>query len=359
MVLTKEYRIPMPVTLEEYRVAQLYMVTKVSLNESGGGNHEGVEVIKNEPYSDETGTGQYTLKCYRFVSRVPSWLRPFLPTSVESMLEVYEESWNAFPYTRTIFRNGWMGDKFKCEIITRYFEDAGGQDNVHHLTPEQLKELTVEVVDVVADPIDAGKYKPEEDPTLYHSKKANRGPWTKDWLKHDPKPVMTSYKLCIVEFKWWGLQTKVEQLIHSMALRNTVLMSHRQCVCWMDEWFGMTMEDIRAYEAHSKVELLRKLGKLPPAEGMATADNNDTTATTTTTATAAEPAAAASPEPAAAESPAAETVAADPPSAADPAEPAAAAAVAVVVAAAAVAVAAAAEVTEAGAAATATAAEDA
>ncbi|KAJ2736828.1 hypothetical protein H4S06_006647, partial [Coemansia sp. BCRC 34490] len=48
--------------LEEYKIAQLYAVAKMSLNETGGG--EGVEVIKNEPYDNEKGKGQYTFKIY-------------------------------------------------------------------------------------------------------------------------------------------------------------------------------------------------------------------------------------------------------------------------------------------------------
>ena len=33
-MLTKEYRIPLPMTVEEYRIAQLYMIAKKSREES-------------------------------------------------------------------------------------------------------------------------------------------------------------------------------------------------------------------------------------------------------------------------------------------------------------------------------------
>ena len=32
---------------------------------------------------------------------------------------------------------------------------------------------------------------------------------------------------------------------------------HRQVFCWLDEWYGMTMEDIRRLEAEAKEELDR------------------------------------------------------------------------------------------------------
>jgi hypothetical protein len=44
------------------KVAQLYAVAEASKAETGGG--EGVEVIKNEPYTNENGKGQYTYKIY-------------------------------------------------------------------------------------------------------------------------------------------------------------------------------------------------------------------------------------------------------------------------------------------------------
>ena len=73
-MLIKEYRITLPMTVEEYQMAQLYSVAEASKNETGGG--EGVEVIKNEPYNDQPllngkfTKGQYTYKIYRLESKV-------------------------------------------------------------------------------------------------------------------------------------------------------------------------------------------------------------------------------------------------------------------------------------------------
>ena len=33
-----------------------------------------------------------------------------------------------------------------------------------------------------------------------------------------------------VEFRYWGMQAKIEQFIHNMALRNTMLRAHRQFI---------------------------------------------------------------------------------------------------------------------------------
>lgn len=33
------------------------------------------------------------------------------------------------------------------------------------------------------------------------------------------------------------------------AIRNTLLLGHRQAFAWIDEWYGMTLEDVRDYES--------------------------------------------------------------------------------------------------------------
>ena len=56
-----------------------------------------------------------------------------------------------------------------------------------------------------------------------------------------------------------GMQGKIERFIHDMALRNTMLRAHRQAWVWQDEWFGLTIEDIREIERKTAEELKRKM----------------------------------------------------------------------------------------------------
>jgi len=85
------------------------------------------------------------------------------------------------------------------------------------------------------------------------SEKTGRGPLEGDWKK-SVDPVMTAYKLVTVQFKWWGLQTKVENFIHTTQKRLFTNF-HRQLFCWTDKWHGMTMADIRALEEETKRKL--------------------------------------------------------------------------------------------------------
>jgi len=249
MVLTKEYRIPMPVSVDEYQVAQLYMVARISKQQTGHG--EGIQILVNEPFDDENGKGQYTHKVIHLASRLPGWLQPFLPASA---LQVDERAWNAYPYCKTIYSVPILGDRFSITVTTKYLADSGTTENVFNKTPAELKDRVVDTVDIAYDPIDPAKYKEEEDPALYVSQKTGRGKLGKDWIKNTT-PIMCSYKECAVQLRIWGMQTAGEAYIHKVALRDVFLSGHRQVFCWLDEWFGLSMDEVRKIEDETKEEL--------------------------------------------------------------------------------------------------------
>jgi len=258
-MLIKEYRIALPLTVEEFQLGQLYAVAEVSKNETGGG--EGIEVLKNEPFTDypllggKYSSGQYTHKIYHVASKVPAFIRLMAP---KGSLEVHEEAWNAYPYCRTVITNPtYMKENFLICIETLHVADDGTADNVHELSAEKLKQREVINIDIANDPVAATDFKPAEDPTKFKSEKTGRGPFFgADWEK-TVQPRMTCYKLVTCEFKWFGLQTRIENFIHKQE-RRLFTVFHRQVVCWLDRWYGMTMDDIRALEEKTKEELDKK-----------------------------------------------------------------------------------------------------
>jgi len=270
MVLTKEFRILLPMAVEEYQIGQLYSVAKSSSQETSNG--EGVEVIKNEPFKNEDGLeGQYTEKIYHVGSRLPGWVKAFIPGSA---LKLEEKAWNAYPYCKTVLKNGWMGESFTFTIESRHFNDDGKQENVHNLTPDQLKKREVDFIDIAADKVDKKDYKKEEDPSLVKSEKAERGPLVEGWK--EKKPLMTCYKLVTVEFKLFGFQGKVEKFLQTFE-RDLFLKFHRQVYSWLDEWYGMTVEEVRSFEAKTKQDLDSKLKTGEHGEEASASENATTT----------------------------------------------------------------------------------
>lgn len=149
------------------------------------------------------------------------------------------------------------------------------------------------MIDIVKDTVTGADYIEEEDPVLYVSNKTGRGPLTDEWLKiyweavkgksqptPDNKSLMCAYKLCRVEFRYWGMQTKLEKFIHDvgkenidirlqqyniqinktiLALRKTMVKAHKQAWAWQDEWHGLTMDDIREIERQTQLALQKKM----------------------------------------------------------------------------------------------------
>ncbi|CAB1347667.1 unnamed protein product, partial [Coregonus sp. 'balchen'] len=224
-------RVILPISVEEYQVGQLYSVAETSKNETGGG--EGVEVLKNEPYEKDGEKGQYTHKIYHL--HRPGMLTP------------------------TVGPNEYMKDNFLIKIETWHKPDMGDQDNVHGLDPEQWKKAEVVYIDIADKAqVDAKDYKPEEDPAIFKSEKTGRGPLGPNWKKELPSntnsPHMCAYKLVTVNFKWWGVQNKIENFIHKQEKRLFTKF-HRQLFCLIDKWIGLTMEDIRRIEEETQKEL--------------------------------------------------------------------------------------------------------
>ncbi|KOB78226.1 Phosphatidylinositol transfer protein/retinal degeneration b protein, partial [Operophtera brumata] len=178
-------------------------------------------------------SGQYTYKIYHLASKVPAFIRLLAP---KGALEVHEEAWNAYPYCRTVLTNpGYMKDNFVICIETLHVPDGGDQYNNREVVH----------IDIANDPLSAADYKEETDPTLFKSKKTGRGPLTGPNWKADIKP------------------SKVETVIQKSE-RRLFTIFHRQVFCSIDDWYGMTMADIRAMEDRTKTELerLRREGEV-------------------------------------------------------------------------------------------------
>ncbi|CAL8128857.1 unnamed protein product [Orchesella dallaii] len=254
-MLVKEFRVVMPVTVDEYQIGQLYSVAEASMNETGGA--EGIEVVKNEPFDNlpflggRYSQGQYTYKKYHLASKVPMFIRMLAP---KGSMELHEEAWNAYPYCRTVITNPtYMKENFTIVIESLHLPGKGDQDNVHELTPEKLKMREVIMIDIANDSVANSDYKLSEDPSKFRSNTAGRGPLTGKW-QEVVDPVMTCYKLVTVDFKWIGIQSRVENFIQR-AERRLFTNFHRQVYCWIDKWHGMTIDDIRELEDTVSEEL--------------------------------------------------------------------------------------------------------
>nr|KAJ0222133.1 hypothetical protein LSAT_V11C200059530 [Lactuca sativa] len=234
MVLIKEFRIVMPLSLEEYQVAQMYMVTK--MQQQNTNNTEGVDVLESRNFEDGLfGKGRYTSKVYRLQSKAPTWLSTFAPTDA---LTMQEEAWNAYP---------------KCKTVeTIHKADNGHSENVHGLNKQKLANREVEIIDIASTSDDYWSYvigSNNVDFSKFQSARTGRGPLLQGW-QDECKPVMTAYKLVTVDAPYWGFGSRLEQALIA-GERALFLESHRNIFAWIDEWYGMTMKMMRDVEKQS------------------------------------------------------------------------------------------------------------
>ncbi|XP_078159723.1 uncharacterized protein LOC144555309 [Carex rostrata] len=259
MVQLKEFRIVMPMTMEEYEIGMSYTIMK--MEEQNTNSQEGVEIVEHRPFEDELlGKGQFTSKIYHLQSKIPSWLKTFAPPN---SLVVHEESWSAYPKSKTVIKCPFF-NKCSLTIETVQVADNGSSENVHGLNKEQLAIRQVEYLDITtiskdywskiigANNIDLKSFK---------SQKTGRGPLLKGWME-SCKPKVTTYKLVTMEAPIWGLGERLEDLLVT-GERALFLACHRLCFAWTDEWFGMTMEQITEMEREKNILLQKTLKKTP------------------------------------------------------------------------------------------------
>ncbi|XP_026412888.1 phosphatidylinositol transfer protein 1-like [Papaver somniferum] len=271
MVQLREFRIVMPMSLDEYQVAQMYMVMK--MQQQSTSNNEGVEVLENRPFKDDVfGKGQYTSKVYHLQSKIPTWLTTFAPADA---LLMQEEAWNAYPRCKTVIKCPYF-ERFNLSIETIHKADNGNSENVHGLSKEQLATREVVIIDIASTVTDYWSYAIGTSPvdlSKFKSSRTNRGPLLEGW-QDLCEPVMTAYKLVTVDAPYWGFGYRLEQALLS-AERALFLESHRNCFAWIDDWYGMTMEQIRELEKQSDSSLNEKLGKVASVDDTQGLDLND------------------------------------------------------------------------------------
>ncbi|CAF0835813.1 unnamed protein product [Adineta steineri] len=239
-MLLHEYRICLPFTIEEYHIGQLYMICKHCEIESS--KDEGVEVVRNEPITNENGlVGQLTEKRLYLSSRLPTWIRSLIP----NLFYITEKASNFYPYTTTEYTCSFL-PRFSIMVETRYENNNGTTENCHSLSPDELAIRKLEYLDIAIERIPDYKYKESEDPCKFKSTKTGRGPLTATWRDY-MKPIMCAYKTVRVRFEVWGFQTRVEDFTQR-AVRDILILAHRQAFTWMDEWYGMSMDQVREYE---------------------------------------------------------------------------------------------------------------
>jgi hypothetical protein len=141
--------------------------------------------------------------------------------------------------------------------------DTGNLSNALNLTSDQLARRTVQRLDIASSNgiVEFENASAADNPALCQASKMNppRGPLKPGWSEAKSSPMCCVYKAICVEFRQFGLQTKVELLI-SQSLIEAYLRLHRSLFCWLDEHATASRDEAIATELQTPlnaVPLLR------------------------------------------------------------------------------------------------------
>eukprot|EP00899_Mesostigma_viride_P010568 jgi/Mesvir1/19512/Mv16609-RA.2 len=166
-------------------------------------------------------------------------LNKLLPASA---LVLHEKTWNAYPRLRTTITTP-LFQHLRIEILSNHLPgDGHGVENALGLDESELAVRTVDFVDLAVDKVGKSDYRPELDPCLVSSKLTGRGPLAPGW-QASSSPIMCAYKLVKVTADYWGVGPKVEKFVLS-SMRELFLITHGNAVCMLDEWIGLTSDQI-------------------------------------------------------------------------------------------------------------------
>ncbi|BFI39688.1 hypothetical protein MPTK2_7g02200 [Marchantia polymorpha subsp. ruderalis] len=256
MVHITEMRIPLPITVEEFKRGQRYGNWKT--NEANTTEGQGGQLVSTSPYVSEVyGEGIFTHSLYRLGDRLPDWVTKLVPSSA---LVIDEKTWMAYPHIRSVLTVPFF-HKLKIEMITLHENDDGSTENIHGLSEAELAIRKVDMVDIAMDKVAKRDYQEKLDPQLFSSTKTGLGPLRSGW-QNNAENMMCAYKLVRVEANYWGVQNRLEKLMLN-GVRQIILLTHRNAFCYIDEWYDLTYDEICAREEEGR-KRLKEVVKQPP-----------------------------------------------------------------------------------------------
>jgi len=214
--------------------------------------------IKQE---DMSKYGKYTRIRRAIESNLPWFVQKLMPTNAKSAIE---KTWDMYPYVKQVTINDYFRKSCRIEVDSITREHVWGEDeeeNIHNLSEEKLKKREIVQIDITEPPSfsETNQNDDDEDPTSFKSVKTNRGPlessfWTDEKYKNIPS--VCCYKLYVLDFKIFPIQSKIENNVAN-TLKNSIVKDHRKIFCSLDKWLDLSLEEVRKLEDNFKKEISR------------------------------------------------------------------------------------------------------
>ncbi|KCZ76418.1 hypothetical protein H311_02584 [Anncaliia algerae PRA109] len=231
VVIQKEFRITLPLTIEEYNIGQLYNVVEMSKENVG----TKVKIEVNEDHDHpEYGMCRKTVKKMDLSSNLPTMVTIFFPSK---LFRLEETSFNNYPECRTFYKSCYANEStFKMSIHSKHLEGVN----------ENVFDGTHEIIDLnLTDKVHDKNYNVKN----FVNEKSKKIYLEQGWLENCSTaniPHITCHKFITLELncikeKW--LADKIFYEVNKFFVKT-----HQRIYASVDKWHNLTMEDIRKME---------------------------------------------------------------------------------------------------------------
>ena len=245
-----EFRIILPLKLEQCQKACVYSCYKLGAETKGQSASEGVEFVESRDYDENGEKGHYTHKILHLKSFVPAVIRWVVP---DKYLHIAEKSHDGFPHYFTEYDMPGMGPDFVLTTEGKHFDytsDCQLPENSFNYTEEELAQREIRYLDILDGPYQDAEVSlqgfsfPEEGIQLMTGNGKYNEKEPPAWTKTYKGPMTCCSKAVKFHFHWRGIQTAVEAFVLNSSYTQVFLKNHRGMVKWAPEWHKVTLEEI-------------------------------------------------------------------------------------------------------------------
>lgn len=250
-----EWRIVMPMTVEQYQIAQIYAVAKKTLDDSN--DKEGIQRTSFESCKYNDKDAIHSTYLYNFANKLPAALRWVIPNNYQTLCE---ECYDQFPNQQSTFNLKDNNDTLKMTITTRVSEFKNNLENLDEddaelYTADELSQRVVRYIDILNWPTSSEDRKLSE----FECEKANieklpvSGTNVKDalpeWVKEYKGPMVIARKIIKINIDLFAIAGATEEFISHEFMPNIYADSHQFMVKTAENWCDMDLKGAREYES--------------------------------------------------------------------------------------------------------------
>ncbi|KII72455.1 Membrane-associated phosphatidylinositol transfer protein 2 [Thelohanellus kitauei] len=232
-MIVKEFRVPLPLSVEQYRKGREYCIEK-SLSNREDAEHESGVVETGKVYINGDGTqGVYRKFKHNIGASFPSILRSLVSSKDELIEEVYDE----YPYIRSSFTCRHL-ERFRIDTFTYYMADYGQNGSIFKNSDFCAdKEIEFELIDILSSQQDA---KIREQLLSFVPNNGNKQ-LKENWLtglqngNSEHTSVMCSYKLMAIDYRYGFFESKVGNILLNNS-RKKMINFHSNLWLSQNEW---------------------------------------------------------------------------------------------------------------------------